>query len=782
MSTIEIEINGKMLTVRADQTIIQAADDAGIYIPRFCYHKHLSIAANCRMCLVEVEKSPKTLPACATPVMPNMKVFTKSPKAIEAQRAVMEFLLINHPLDCPICDQGGECELQDLSMGYGSYKSEYTECKRSVANEDLGALISTEMTRCISCTRCVRFGDEIAGLPEIGVIGRGETQEISTYIQHAIHSEVSGNIIDLCPVGALTSKPYRFTARAWELDQKPSISPHDCWGSNLNVHTLYGTVKRVVSRDNMAINETWISDRDRFSYDSLYHPDRLQQPMIRINDKLEVVTWEKALQHAAAGLQQAIAQFGSDQLGSLASQSSTVEEFYLLQKLTRALGSPNIDHRLRQIDTRAQAFVPSYPKLNGTIEDLENCDAVLLIGSNLPKEQPLAATRLRKAAKKGAVICAVNPVDYRFNFVVAAKKIVAPHLMANALAAIANQFKQAFNDVTADKEAEAIAQQLKGKQKVCIVIGALAIHSAQSSHIRHLVCTLMEHLNAMPVVMTDGANGVGAWLAGAVPHRLPGAVDASTAGLSAYEMLKQPRKAYLLLNVEPDLDCANASQSVAAINSAAFVVALSVFRNPILEAKADVILPVAPFTETSGTFVNLAGEWQSFKGAAKAYGESRPAWKVLRVLGNFLNLSGFDYESSEQIKHVVHESANKIVPSTNVMTRENNLSLKTSAQLSRIGEIPIYAIDGLTRRSEPLQQTQAVMEGDVANARIHPDTAAKFNIADGARVRARQGTSSAELTVQYDERIARDAIWIAGGIEATSTLGDLFGEVEIKPT
>lgn len=777
MSDMQIEINGTMLTVRPDQTIIQAADEAGIYIPRFCYHKHLSIAANCRMCLVEVEKSPKALPACATPVMPGMKVFTKSPKAIEAQRAVMEFLLINHPLDCPICDQGGECELQDLSMGYGSYKSEYDECKRSVADQNLGPLIETEMTRCISCTRCVRYGDEIAGLPEMGVIGRGETQEISTYIQHAIHSEVSGNIIDLCPVGALTSKPYRFTARAWELNQASSISPHDCWGTNINVHTRYGTVMRVASRDNLEINETWIADRDRFSYESLYHDDRLQQPQIRLNGKLETVTWEKALQHAAAGLQEALAQFGSDQLGALASQSSTLEEFYLLQKLTRALGSPHVDHRLRAIDTRDQACVPAYPKLNGSLSDLENCDAILLIGSNLPKEQPLAALRVRKAVKKGAVVAAINPVDYRFNFKVDAKKIVAPHLIQHALAALCNTYQSEFDDIAADKEIDVIAQQLQGKEKIAIIIGALTMHDAEASSIRHLIGKLVQHAKAQCLVMSDGANSVGGWIAGAVPHRLPGAEETAN-GLSAYEMLKQPRKAYVLLNVEPNKDCANASLAVAAINEAAFVVALSTFRNPILEAKADVIFPVAPFTETSGTYVNMAGTWQSFTGVAKAYGESRPAWKVLRVLGNFLNLAGFDYESSEQVKHVVF--AKMPERHTNSAPRPDTLSFKkTSHHLSRIGEVPIYAVDGLVRRSDPLQQTQAIMEGDVANARIHPDTASKLNVANAARVRVSQGKAFAELTVQYDDRIARDAIWIAGGIEATSTLGDLMGEVEI---
>lgn len=363
MADLEIEIDGKKLTAKPNQTVIQVADEAGIYIPRFCYHKHLTIPANCRMCLVEVEKMPKAVPACATPCTPGMKVFTKSQKTILAQRAVMEFLLINHPLDCPICDQGGECELQDLSMGYGSSHSDYNECKHSVADENLGPLIATEMTRCIKCTRCVRFGDEIAGMRELGVVGRGEDTDISTYIQEVIRSEVSGNIIDLCPVGALTSKPYRFTARPWELDQWSSVSPHDCVGGNLNVHTRYGKVMRVVSRENTAINQTWISDRDRYSYTGLYHEDRLEEPMMFEDGKWQVASWEQALEAVASGLREAIEQHGADKLGALASPNSTLEEFYLLQKIVRALGSPNIDHRLRETDTQDQEAMGLFPDL-----------------------------------------------------------------------------------------------------------------------------------------------------------------------------------------------------------------------------------------------------------------------------------------------------------------------------------------------------------------------------------------------------------------------------------
>ncbi|TAK77764.1 MAG: NADH dehydrogenase (quinone) subunit G, partial [Gammaproteobacteria bacterium] len=458
MADIEIEIDGQKLTAKPNQMVIQVADEAGIYIPRFCYHKHLSIAANCRMCLVEVEKSPKALPACATPVIPGMKVFTKSQKTIEAQRAVMEFLLINHPLDCPICDQGGECELQDLAMGYGSDTSHYCESKRAVADKNLGPLVATDMTRCIYCTRCIRFGTEIAGIRELGDVNRGEHSRVTTFVEQALTSEVSGNIIDLCPVGALTSKPYRFKARPWELEQAPSISPHDCLGSNLHVHTRSGKVMRVVSRENKQINETWLSDRDRFSYTGLYHADRLEEPLVKMEGEWKVVEWQKALELAAEKLHAVIAEYGADKIGALASPNATLEELYLLQKIIRGLGSPHIDHRLREIDTRDQAAMPAFPGLNMSLAELEQCDAVLLIGSNLRKEQPLAAVRLRKASLNGAAIMAVNSVDYDFNFNLQAKNIVAPHAMVGVLAELV--------EAVQDNKPHPMAALFNGKQKI----------------------------------------------------------------------------------------------------------------------------------------------------------------------------------------------------------------------------------------------------------------------------------------------------------------------------
>lgn len=769
MTQIEIEIDGKTFAAEPNQTVIQVADAAGIYIPRFCYHKQLSVAANCRMCLVEVEKSPKTLPACATPVMPGMKVFTKSAKTLEAQRAVMEFLLINHPLDCPICDQGGECELQDLSMGYGSSHSHYDECKRSVADENLGPLVATEMTRCILCTRCVRFCDEIAGVREIGVTERGGHAEISTYVERAVTSEVSGNIIDLCPVGALTSKPYLYTARAWELDQAPSISPHDCLGTNVNVHTRYGKVMRVVTRENMAINETWIADRDRFSYAGLYAPERLTHPMAKIDGKWVQIEWQKAFEIISAKLHEIISAHGANEFGALASSSATLEEYYLLQKIVRGLGSENIDYRLREVDTRDQANLGAFPGLAMPIAELSQCDAIVLIGANIQKEQPLIATRIRAAFKKQAAILAVNPKDYDFNFKLTAKKIIAPQRTVEALQEIVKAL-----EANSDHE---FVTALRGKQKVSILVGALALHHPEAAAIRALAQKIATLTNGQLGILTDGANAAGAWLAGAVPHRRAGGMAVTKPGMNAYAMLEKARKAYLLLNVEPSLDCANAALAADAMKQAQFVAALSIYRDPVLEAHADVVLPMAPFTETSGTFVNANGEWQSFNGVAKGFESSRPAWKILRVLGNFLHLEGFEFESSEEVRHEVKALIDQM-PSLSMQLTISTMPA-TDKGLTRLGEVPIYAIDSLVRHSNPLQETQLIMEGNVAVAKLHPQTAKKLGLSQGQLALVKQ-KGEVRLPVELDERLAEDTVWLAGGIEATASLGDLFGTVEIS--
>lgn len=779
MSDIEIEIDGKPLTVKPNSMVIQAADEAGIYIPRFCYHKHLSVAANCRMCLVEIEKSPKAVPACATPVMPGMKIFTRSPKALAAQKAVMEFLLINHPLDCPICDQGGECELQDLSMGHGAADSYFTFGKRSVADQDIGPLIETEMTRCIQCTRCVRFGDEVAGLRELGATGRGEHMEIGTYVTHAIKSEVSGNIIDLCPVGALTSKPFRFTARAWELRQFPSIAAHDCLGTNINVHTRAGKVMRVVPHENKEINETWIADRERFSYLGLYS-DRVTKPMIRMKGKWQTTDWQTALTFAVKGLQDVINTQGADQIGALASPCATTEELFLLQKMWRQLGSPHVDHRLRQVDFSDQDNFSFYPGLQGSIADLENYSAVLLVGSHLQREQPLAALRIRKAALKGANVFVVNMMDYAFNFKVTEKKIAAPHHFVFTLAGIAKALLPdlaELADVNVTEQDRLIAERLRQSESKVILLGALALNHPQASLIRWLVALIAKVTQSKIGLLTEGSNTAGAWIAGAIPHRSAGGETIKAVGLNAKTMLQDKRQAYLLLNVEPEFDCANAVVAMKALEEAKFVISLSVFKNAVIEKHADVILPIAPFTETAGTFVNVAGQWQTFRGVADAYEESRPAWKVLRVLGNLFHLQGFDYESADEVLQELTVGMQQ----DPVEVKEHKGSLiKKEKLLSRIGEIPIYAGDGLVRRAPALQKTQTIIDGELKAVRMNSQTAKELGLKSSDMARVKQDGYETNLPVVIDERVPLQAVYIAGGIEETKGFGELFGRVEIN--
>ncbi|MDR3477124.1 MAG: NADH-quinone oxidoreductase subunit NuoG [Gammaproteobacteria bacterium] len=794
MADIEIEIDGKTLKATTDTMVIQVADEAGIYIPRFCYHKHLSVAANCRMCLVEVEKSGKPLPACATPCMPGMKVFTKSPKALAAQKAVMEFLLINHPLDCPICDQGGECELQDLTMGFGGPKSFFNEGKRSVKDKDIGPLIETEMTRCIQCTRCVRFGAEVAGMRELGATSRGEDMEIGTYVEHAMKSEVSGNVIDICPVGALTSKPFRFSARAWELEQRPTVSQHDCLGSNLYAHVRNGKVMRLVPRENMTINETWISDRDRFSYEGLYHTDRTTKPLIKKNGTWQEVTWQTAIEFTVSRVQQIIKIHGAEEIGALASPSSSLEEFYLLQKLMRGLGSSNVDHRLRQTDFSDDGSLPAYPSLGMTLAELAQKEAIFLIGSNIQKEQPSAGLRVRKAFLKGAKIMALNCYDYDFHFDLSEKQIVSPDEIVAALAGILKALSlnatvmmddavtAAIADVSVNEQHAAIAKQLQASQNAVVILGNMAMNHPEAALIRTLAAAIAKAAGAQYGLLTEGANAAGAWFAGAIPHR--GVANASVLkpGLNAQSMLTKRLQAYFLLNVEPDLDCANPVVATEALATAEFVVSLSLFRNSVIDQHADVILPIAAFVEKSGTLVNSADEWQTFRGIALPHEESRPAWKVLRVLGNIFELDGFDYASSEEIHHELKLMAAKLAPIRAVshpMTA-SQLKAPSTQSLYRIGAIPIYSGDSLVRRAKALQAAQPILEGIVASVRIHPATAAKLQLQEGEMVTVKQKQGQIRLPVRLDDKSSERGVYIAGGIIETSGLSELYGALELQ--
>ncbi|WIM05652.1 MAG: NADH-quinone oxidoreductase subunit NuoG [Candidatus Nitricoxidivorans perseverans] len=651
---LNIEIDGKQFQVPPGTTVIQAANQAGIYIPHFCYHKKLSIAASCRMCLVQVEKAPKPLPACATTVADGMKVFTHSELAVKAQKGVMEFLLINHPLDCPICDQAGECRLQDLSVGYGGTNARYQEEKRVVPNKDLGPLVVGNMTRCINCTRCVRFLQEIAGYQEMGQAFRGDRAEIMPFLGRTIDSELSGNIIDLCPVGSLTSKPFRYTARSWELARRPSIAPHDGLGSNVVVHVKNDRVYRVTPRENEAINECWLSDRDRFSYEGLNSADRLTKPMVKQGGVWKEVEWNQALDYASHALSGVAKEHGSAAVGALVSPAATLEEMALAAKLMRGLGSENIDFRLRQRDFSADGKRAGTPWLGMKVADLDALNRVLLVGANLRREHPLVAWRLRKS--KAAVVQVSQPAE---------------------LQALINAGDTAFDGILLGNQ----AQQHPGA-------ATLAALSQQ----------LAERLGAKVGWLVADANGVGGYVAKAVPGE---------GGLNAAAMISDPRKAYLVLGAEPELDCADGAAALAAMKQAQSVVVLTSFKSAAMLDTADCLLPVSPFTETSGTFINMEGRVQGFAAAVRPLGETRPAWKVLRVLGNLLRLDGFGQESSEDVRNEVLGGASEFVPGLDNTVSGVAIDLSDGAQAVAV---PMYAVDPLVRRAASLQRTGIARE------------------------------------------------------------------------
>ena len=718
--TIEVELNGVPVKAQPGQMIIELTDQSDVYVPRFCYHRKLSIAANCRMCLVDVEKSPKPLPACATPVTDGMKIFTRSPRAISAQKATMEFLLINHPLDCPICDQGGECELQDLAMGFGRGVSRYTEGKRVVKDKNLGPLVSTDMTRCIHCTRCVRFGQEIAGLPELGVVGRGEDMEIGTYIEKSVDHEMSGNIIDLCPVGALNNKPYRFSARAWEMIEKPMISPHDCAGSNLVAHVLRGKLRRVVPGENDSINETWISDRDRFSCFGLYAEDRLERPMIKRDQQWLEVSWQEALDHATGALKAAVGD-ETEAVGVLASPSSTVEELYLLKKLARHLGSRSIDYRLRRSDFRDQANDPAWPWLGTDIAGIANLDGILVVGSNLRMEAPIIAHHVRKAALNGADVAFVNPTDYPVQFSRKAHVEAPGADLARALAGVlvaalestggtlSSALAKGYADLKPSAEQRASALALLQKQNAWLLLGQLVERHPQLTEIRFIAAELAAATQSQLGYLPEGANAAGAAMLGFVPHQREGGKASEAGGLDVGRMLSAPRHAYILHGIEPDSDIANSELADAALKSADIVIALTSFASEALLDCADVVLPIASSAETAGTFVNAEGRWQHFAAAVEPYGDSRPAWRVLRVVATELGVDDCGYQTIEEIQSDL--SINVGQPQgDNGYSATPELEFKSVEVDLDLLDLPIYSIDPLVRRSDALQQTNTARD------------------------------------------------------------------------
>ena len=900
--TLGIEIDGRAFRARKGQMVIEVADANAIPIPRFCYHHKLTVAANCRMCLVEVERAPKPLPACATPVMEGMKVFTRSKTARAAQKSVMEFLLINHPLDCPICDQGGECELQDVAMGYGRDVSRFNERKRAVEDKDLGPLIATDMTRCIHCTRCVRFGEEVAGMPELGATGRGEDMEIGTFIAGSVDSELSGNVIDLCPVGALTSKPFRFRARAWEMAQRDGVAPHDAVGSNIHLHVRRDRVMRVVPRANEAINEVWLSDRDRFGYEGLYSEDRVRAPMVRRGGTWREVSWEEALEATAAGLREVVASSGGAALGALASASCTVEELFLFQRLVRGLGSANVDHRVRQRDFSDQDAAPGHPSIGMGVDDLERLDAALLIGSCARKEHPIVNHRLRKASLAGAAVTYLDVMAHDLNLAPAARMVVPPPELVGALAAITvaaariagrepeglgalaggigdgfggiggvgsmgidlHRLRRAdaggiegagieqagstnapgdveggsggvgnvlddgsipdrigtgpdeiasggIENVPGDTEgvtggmevglagidprrlwradAERIARALADAGRSAILLGPQAINHRDAAALRGLAACLADLTGATLGTLDEGANPAGAWIAGALPHRGPRGATVEPRGLDTRAMIEAGLDAWFLMGLEPELDCADGARAREALGRARFVVSLGAFRSEAMSEYAHVILPAAAFAETEGTFVNLSGTWQSFGAAVPPYADARPAWRVLRVLGNLLDLLGFEQETIEDVRASLGGPAaggsaavgGPVVVGSPGWTLPRSLpALNEGTEgLARIAPVPMHAVDALVRRSKPLQATK---DAEFAGVGLNPATIERLGLVDGEPAVVRQNGGSVTLPVVADWRLPEGCAYLLAGVAGTAAIDAGDGSVIIdKP-
>ena len=763
---VKLTVDGRTLEAPKGEMLMRITDEAGIYIPRFCYHKHLRVVANCRMCLVEVQGAPKPLPACATPITDGMVVLTRSEHAMDAQRATMEFLLINHPLDCPVCDQGGECELQDLSWGYGRGVSRFTERKRVVQDKSIGPLVHTAMTRCIHCTRCIRVLEEVGGRYEMGATGRGEDMKIGTWIERSIDSELSGNIIDVCPVGALNDKPFEMRARGWEVLQHATVSAHDCAGSNIYGHSLRGRFLRAVSRENDSINDSWISDRDRWSHTGLAAPDRVKRPLVRRDGKLVETGWEEALPFAAGLLKEA----GED-LGALLAPGSTLEEMYLAHKLMLGLGSHSIDARLRQADFRDDEGDPRFPSLGSSVAALERADAILVVGSHLTKEVPILGYRVRRAAQQGAAVLALNPRRYDFAMPLAVEHVVHPDQLVAALAALTRKYAGADGHATPDfldrfpaMEAPALDEMVRclaAAERPRILLGHLAHQHPAFADLRRLAIVLGALCDAPVGYLSEGANLAGAYLAGAVPHRGPGGVPVA-AGLNARAMIERPRKAYLTIGTEPERDCWNGAAAARALG-AARTVALASFLSPGMREYADCVLPLAAFGETGGSYVNAAGDVQRFDAVGVPAGEARPGWKILRALGAELaSASGFGFTTLAEVRVEVMAAighAHHDAPYTGHW--QPAPAGAQAPALRTVVEVGPYAGEPLLRRAGPLQATTDARSS--ACARLHPEdgTAQGLHAGDRVRVSAAEAVCEAELV--FDSGVARGTLWLPFG-------------------
>ena len=781
---IKVTINGQEIETQPGRLLIDVADENDIVIPRFCYHKRLSVAANCRMCLVEIERAPKPMPACATQCMDGMVVQTHSHKALAAQKSTMEFLLINHPLDCPICDQGGECELQDVAMGFGEGISKYTEQKRVVMDKNIGPLIATDFTRCIHCTRCIRFGDEIAGMPELGATGRGEHMEIGTYIEKSIVSELSGNVIDVCPVGALTAKPSRYTARPWELTQHASISAHDCVGSNTWVHSRGNRVMRVVPRENESINESWISDRDRFSYTSVASEKRLTQPLLREKGELNPVDWETALNAAAEMLEQAGAS-----LATLVSPQATLEEQFLAQKLTRALGSSNIDHRLRQVDFSAQDNAPVMPWLGRSLASLESLDAALIVAGSLRYQQPLLSHRLRKAVlKNNAAVSSIGHSRGQYNFALQQELAGSSAQIIHDLGAVAlalaetsakplsSRLSKMLQDCEIGEAHRAIAASLAAGSNSAIIVGVEALANPQLSLLQELCEAITQCADATLGYLSDSANSAGACLAGVLPHRGPAGVALDNAGEHAADILSASHKLLLTFALNPLLDThesgrlADNNESIIAINS---------FDNEFVQQQATLVLPLASVLESSGSFVNVEGLWQSFKGCVESRGDSRQGWKILVALGQVLRPGEFDYADSLAVRNELKTLCSDVALSNlcGISSKVNKLP-QAAGKVEKVGCTPIYASDDMVRLSSALQATPLMrMQSCVT---MNRQMASSNKLLDSEQVQVKQGKGTAVLPLRLDEGVPDGCAWVPGGIDAVRYLADAYGKISLE--
>lgn len=782
---VELEIDGRKVQVPEGAMVMDAATQLGIYVPHFCYHPKLSIAANCRMCLVDVEKAPKPLPACATPVAQGMVVRTRSQRAVQAQKGVMEFLLINHPLDCPICDQGGECQLQDLAVGYGGSASRYTEEKRVVFHKDAGPLIAMEeMSRCIHCTRCVRFGQEIAGIMELGMANRGEYSEIMTFVGSTVDSELSGNMIDLCPVGALTSKPFRYSARTWELARRASISPHDSIGANLIVQVKSDRVMRVVPLENEAVNECWISDRDRFAYEGLNSSERLTTPQIRDNGQWKPVDWQTALEFTVQGLRRALgAQPDGSALAALAAPYSTVEELYLLKKLLGALGSNSLDTRLRQSDFSDDAQHGGIPWLGMPIAAVGQLQAALFIGSTLRKEQPLLSLRLRHAAKAGAKISTLHAANDDWLMPMHARLVAAPSHWPQLLGSIAVAVAQAKGIAVPEplqalpqpgEQARAIASSLLSAERKAVFIGNAAAQHPQAAALRALAQWIARETGALCGDLPEAGNSVGAALLGVAPL---------AAGRDVAQILARPPRAMVLFNVDPDEDCADPVALSRALQQTEFIVSLSPYVNSA-EGHADVMLPIAPFTETAGSLINAEGRLQQFNPVVQPLGDTRPGWKVLRVLGNLLGLSGFEFQSIAEVRAEALSGLRDAESIAARLAQQPDLPLPQlpssgSAQaIERLPTVPIYSSDAIVRRAPSLQLTRDAREGRMVG--VSAALWQRLGMQDGDAVRVSANGQAEVLPARLDPTLADNVVRIAAAWAEAAMLGPMFGDVEIE--